>query len=57
MVKTRIAVLISGNGTNLQALIDAQKDGTRGSGDIIWRGGGSGCHSQVMNMRWGVSAS
>lgn len=27
MVKTKIAVLISGNGTNLQALIDAQRNG------------------------------
>lgn len=35
MVKTRIAVLISGNGTNLQALIDAQKDGTLRHGRIV----------------------
>ncbi len=26
MVKTKIAVLVSGGGTNLQALIDAQKN-------------------------------
>ena len=35
MVKTRIAVLISGNGTNLQALIDAQKDGVLRHGRIV----------------------
>lgn len=35
MVKTKIAVLISGNGTNLQALIDAQKNGILKSGRIV----------------------
>ncbi len=35
MVKTRIAVLISGNGTNLQALIDAQNDGIIKHGRIV----------------------
>ncbi|MDY2921140.1 MAG: phosphoribosylglycinamide formyltransferase [Lentihominibacter sp.] len=34
MVKTRIAVFISGNGTNLQALIDAQKSGILRHGRI-----------------------
>ena len=34
MVKTRIAVLISGGGTNLQALIDARDRGEIKSGDI-----------------------
>ena len=34
MVKTRIAVLISRGGTNLQALIDAQKDGVLHHGRI-----------------------
>ena len=34
MVKTRIAVLISGGGTNLQALIDAQKEGILRHGNI-----------------------
>lgn len=34
MVKTRIAVLISGNGTNLQALIDSQKSGILRHGRI-----------------------
>ncbi len=34
MAKTRICVLISGNGTNLQALIDAQKRGILRSGQI-----------------------
>jgi len=33
-VKTKIAVLVSGGGTNLQALIDAQKAGTLCSGEI-----------------------
>lgn len=32
MLKPRIAVLVSGGGTNLQALIDAQKDGRLKSG-------------------------
>jgi len=31
---TRIAVLVSGGGTNLQALIDAQKSGVKKSGEI-----------------------
>jgi len=35
MVKTRIAVLVSGGGTNLQALIDAQKDQKLHSGEIV----------------------
>ena len=34
MDKTRIAVLVSGGGTNLQALIDAQKSGVLHSGEI-----------------------
>ena len=33
--KTRIAVLISGGGTNLQALIDAEKSGILHSGNIV----------------------
>jgi phosphoribosylglycinamide formyltransferase-1 len=32
---TRIAVLVSGGGTNLQALIDAQKGGALRSGEIV----------------------
>ncbi len=35
MLKTKIAVLVSGGGTNLQALIDAQKNGTIRSGQIV----------------------
>lgn len=35
MVKTRIAVFVSGGGTNLQALIDAQKAGKIPSGEIV----------------------
>ena len=35
MKKTRIAVLVSGGGTNLQALIDAQKSGVLKSGEIV----------------------
>jgi phosphoribosylglycinamide formyltransferase-1 len=35
MLKTRIAVLVSGGGTNLQALIDAQKSGQLSSGEIV----------------------
>ena len=34
MKKVRIAVLVSGGGTNLQALIDAQSRGERGGGEI-----------------------
>lgn len=34
MVKTKIAVLVSGGGTNLQALIDAQSSGVLSSGEI-----------------------
>ena len=34
MSKTRIAVLVSGGGTNLQALIDAQQRGELGGGEI-----------------------
>lgn len=33
--KARIAVLVSGGGTNLQALIDAQKQGILHSGEIV----------------------
>lgn len=33
--KAKIAVLVSGGGTNLQALIDAQKAGTIKSGEIV----------------------
>ena len=32
--KAKIAVLVSGGGTNLQALIDAQKSGIINSGEI-----------------------
>ena len=35
MDKTKIAVLVSGGGTNLQALIDAQKSGVLKSGEIV----------------------
>ena len=35
MDKTRIAVLVSGCGTNLQALIDAEKSGVLKSGEIV----------------------
>ena len=34
-MKTRIAVLVSGGGTNLQALIDAQARGELGNGEIV----------------------
>ncbi len=35
MTKTRIAVLVSGGGTNLQALIDAERSGKIPSGEIV----------------------
>ena len=34
MVKSKVAVLVSGGGTNLQALIDAEKSGIITSGTI-----------------------
>ena len=34
MLKTRIAVFVSGGGTNLQALIDAQNAGIIESGEL-----------------------
>ncbi len=33
--KARVAVLVSGGGTNLQAIIDAQKNGIIKSGDVV----------------------
>ncbi len=33
--KARVAVLVSGGGTNLQAIIDAQKNGIINSGDVV----------------------
>ncbi|QLQ78276.1 hypothetical protein HG537_0A05230 [Torulaspora globosa] len=35
MAKSRITVLISGSGSNLQALIDAQSDGKLGNAEIV----------------------
>ena len=35
MLKTRIAVFVSGGGTNLQALLDAQRDGKLTAGEIV----------------------
>lgn len=35
MVKTKIAVLVSGGGTNLQALLDAQQSGLLAAGEIV----------------------
>lgn len=35
MLKTRIAVFVSGGGTNLQALLDAQAAGTLRAGEIV----------------------
>lgn len=34
-IKARIAVLVSGGGTNLQALLDAQRDGKISAGEIV----------------------
>lgn len=34
-IKTRIAVLVSGGGTNLQAIIDAQDSGIISSGEVV----------------------
>ena len=35
MLKTKVAVLVSGGGTNLQALIDAEREGIINSGEIV----------------------
>ena len=35
MLKTRIAVFVSGGGTNLQALLDAQSAGKLTAGEIV----------------------
>ena len=35
MKKARIAVLVSGGGTNLQALLDAEQSGILQSGEIV----------------------
>ena len=35
MTKAKIAVLVSGDGTNLQALIDAERAGKIKSGEIV----------------------
>lgn len=35
MLKARVAVLVSGGGTNLQALLDAEKSGILHSGEIV----------------------
>ena len=35
MSKTKIAVFVSGGGTNLQALLDAQQNGVLTSGEIV----------------------
>lgn len=35
MVKTKIAVMVSGGGTNLQALLDARKNGILTAGEIV----------------------
>ena len=35
MLKARIAVLVSGGGTNLQAIIDAQHSGIIHSGEVV----------------------
>ena len=35
MLKTKIAVLVSGGGTNLQALLDAQESGSLKSGEVV----------------------
>ena len=35
MLKTKIAVFVSGGGTNLQALIDAERNGALPSGEIV----------------------
>lgn len=36
MLKARIAVIVSGGGTNLQALLDAQRNGALKSGEIVF---------------------
>ena len=48
LTPARIAVLVSGGGTNLQALLDAQRDGKMPHGEIVLvvssrAGGKRGC--------------
>ena len=49
MKKARIAVLVSGGGTNLQALIDAQGRGELGGGEIV-----AVISSAEVHMPWSV---
>ena len=63
MEKTKIAVLVSGGGTNLQALLDAQKSGAIHSGEItlvisnnpgayaLERAGNAGVKTAVVNKK------
>ena len=57
MLKTRIAVLVSGGGTNLQALIDAQKDGRLKSGELtLVVSGKAGAPALERAKRAGIAA-
>ncbi|MFR6380487.1 MAG: hypothetical protein ACLUNZ_12565 [Evtepia sp.] len=51
MVKTKIAVLVSGGGTNLQALLDAQQ-----SGALTARGDRAGPLQQPQGLRPGAGS-
>lgn len=67
MLKTRIAVFVSGGGTNLQALLDAEKSGCLSSGNIVLvlssnpeayaleRASAAGVPSVVVNRRQSAS--
>lgn len=57
MAKTKIAVLVSGGGTNLQALIDAQNSGIIQSGEIVLViSNNSGAYALERAARAGISS-
>ena len=68
MLSVNVAVLVSGGGTNLQALIDAQKRGELGRGEIklvisnrknayaLQRAENNGIETAYVKMRRGDSA-
>ena len=55
MVKTKIAVLVSGGGTNLQALLDAQREGVLTDGEIVLViSSNDSASSSCMRLMWFV---
>ena len=57
MLKAKIAVLVSGGGTNLQALIDAQNSGKLNSGEIVLViSGTEGAYALTRDEKAGIRA-